>query len=115
MGRLFALISVLSVGLFSGIAPARASAAVDPLYSLSGTAVLAEVATDGRVTVTEKHTFAWHRPGRGAYLDIPLDSQTRVQDVSVSEGGTVYRRGPDAAIGVHRPAGTYGTACCDAA
>ncbi|WP_327102901.1 DUF2207 domain-containing protein [Nonomuraea glycinis] len=114
MGRLFALISVLSVGLFSGIAPARASAAVDPLYSLSGTAVLAEVATDGRVTVTEKHTFAWHRPGRGAYLDIPLDSQTRVQDVSVSEGGTVYRRGPDAAIGVHRPAGTYGTACCDA-
>ncbi|KAB8191830.1 DUF2207 domain-containing protein [Nonomuraea phyllanthi] len=113
MGKLIALISVLSVLPFAGTTPERMPAAGDPLYSLTETAVLAEVATDGRVAVTEKHTFAWHGPAHGAYLDIPLDSRVHVENVSVSEGDTAYRLGPDAAVGVNRPAGTYGTACCD--
>lgn len=114
MGRLFALISALCMLPFTGTTPERAQAAGDPHYTLSETAVLAQVAADGRITVTEKHTFAWHRQGRGAYLDISLGSKTHVEDVSVSEGATAYRRGPDAAVGVNRPAGTYSTACCDA-
>lgn len=113
MGGLTALICALCMLPFAGTASTGAATAGDPLYTLSETAVLAQVAADGRVTVTEQHTFAWHGPGHGAYLDIPLGPETHVEDVSVSEGETVYRRGPDAAEGVHRPAGTFGTACCE--
>ncbi|HEX4813683.1 MAG TPA: DUF2207 domain-containing protein [Nonomuraea sp.] len=95
-------------------APAHAATSGDPIYTLPRTSVLAEVGTDGRVRVTETHTFTWRQPGHGAYLDIPLASGVRADDIAVSEGDTAYRRGPDAAIGVDRPAGTYGTACCDA-
>ncbi|WP_336203965.1 DUF2207 domain-containing protein [Nonomuraea sp. LPB2021202275-12-8] len=95
-------------------APAQAATADDAIYTLPGTAVLAEVGADGRVKVTEKHTFTWRQPGHRAYLDIPLSSGMRAEDISVSEGDTAYRRGPDVAVDGDRPAGTYGTRCCDA-
>lgn len=85
----------------------------DPIYTLPGTSVLAEVTADGRVAVTEKHTFTWQRPGHAAYVDLPLTSQMRVEDISVSEGDVSYRHNPDTG-GVDRPAGTYRTTCCDA-
>jgi uncharacterized membrane protein YgcG len=85
-----------------------AAAHDDPIYTLPGTSVLAEVTADGRVAVTEKHTFTWQRPGHAAYVDIPLTSEMRVEDISVSEGDLAYRHSRDTA------AGTYRTACCEA-
>ncbi|MGW0801413.1 DUF2207 domain-containing protein [Nonomuraea sp. NPDC002799] len=76
--------------------------------------MLAEVGTDGRVEVTEKHTFTWQKQGHGAYLDIPMDSGVRVDNIALSEEGRAYRRGRVAAVGVDQPAGTFGTACCEA-
>ncbi|MCK2219112.1 DUF2207 domain-containing protein [Actinomadura sp. ATCC 31491] len=113
MRKLLSSISMLP--LLYGALTTPAAAADDPIYTLPGTSVLAEVGRDGRVEVTENHTFTWRQQGHGAYLDIPLTAGVRVDDITVSEAGTAYRRGPDAAVGADRPAGTYGTACCAAA
>ncbi|KAB8191823.1 DUF2207 domain-containing protein [Nonomuraea phyllanthi] len=106
MGKLFAHISVPCMPP-SAVTPAIG----DSLHTLPETTVPAEVAADGRVTVTEKHTFTWQGPGHGAYLEIPAGPETRVEDVSVSEGDTAYRRGPDTVIGVNRLA--CSSACCE--
>lgn len=74
--------------------------------------MLAEVTADGRVTVTEQHTFTWQRPGHAAYVDIPLTSKMRVEGISVSEGDVTYHHSPDTAGRADRPPGTYRTLPC---
>ncbi|MFF4625392.1 DUF2207 domain-containing protein [Nonomuraea jabiensis] len=114
MRQLLRLILALCALLLAGSAAAQAATHDDPSYTLPGTSVLAEVAADGRVAVTEKHAFTWQRPGHAAYVDIPLTSEMRVEDILISEGDVAYHHSPDTVGGADRPAGTYRTACCDA-
>ncbi|WP_214320639.1 DUF2207 domain-containing protein [Nonomuraea sediminis] len=99
---------VLAVCL-AGAVPA---AARDTVYSLPRTTVTATVAKDGSVGVVEEHTFHFSADGHGAYVDLPVTYRSRIEDVTVSEGGLAYREEGTAELGVDRPAATFAQRDC---
>ncbi|GGM72132.1 hypothetical protein GCM10010106_18080 [Thermopolyspora flexuosa] len=110
--RLWAPVVVLLAGL-AYASPAQADEEAG--YLLPWTEVAAEVWSDGSVRVTQDVTFAFlDQEGRGAYLDVPRPAMATLTDITVSEDGRPYQKGPDAEIGVERPPGTFGEKTCSA-
>jgi len=110
MGR--SRLCVLAFALFAGLASATPAIADEPIYTLPGAKVTAQVAENGSVKVTQELTFRFNREGHGAYVDIPRPLLSSLTDIAVSENGRPYRKGPDAEIGVERPADTFGEKTC---
>jgi uncharacterized membrane protein YgcG len=102
--------------LLAGLACASPAKADDQTgYVLPRAEVAAEVRSDGSVRVTQDVTFAFlDQEGHGAYLDVPRPAMATLTDITVSEDGRPYRKGPDAEVGVDRPPGTFGEKTCSA-
>jgi len=98
--------------LFAGFVSATPAMADEPVYTLPDAKVIAQVAEDGSVKVTQELTFRFNDEGHGAYIDIPRPLLSGITDITVSENGRPYRKGPDAEIGVERPADTFGEKTC---
>lgn len=108
--RLCVIAFALLAGLSTSAAPAIA--ADEPIYTLPGATVTANVAEDGSVKVTQELTFRFNDEGHGAYIDIPRPRLSGLTDITVSENGRPYRKRPGAEIGVERPSDTYGEQTC---
>lgn len=104
--------TVISGALAVCLAGAVPAAARDTVYSLPRTTVTATVAEDGSVGVVEEHTFHFSADGHGAYVDLPVTYRSRIEDVTVSEGGLAYRQEGTAELGVDRPAATFAQRDC---
>lgn len=89
-----------------GAAPTPALAGKS--FSVSQARVDVTLARSGEVLVRENLTFSFDGFFTGAYRDIPLARGVTAHDVDVSEGGQVYDRGGDAALGSIDRAGTFG-------
>lgn len=106
--RLWTAVFVL-LAVLTSATPALAD---DPHYTLPEAVVTAEVGDDGTVRVTQDLTFSFNGEGHGAYVDVPRFNMSTLSDITVSEAAHPYQKGPDAEIGVERPAGTFGEKTC---
>ena len=92
------------------LAVAPASALADRSFSVSQASVDVTLARTGEVLVRENLTFSFDGFFTGAYRDIPLAHGVTAHDIDVSEGGHLYDRGGDTALGSIDRAGTFGIA-----
>ena len=68
-------------------------------FTLPEASVDVVVQKNGRVRVTEHITYDFSGDFEGGYREIPLAGGSRIEDVSVSEGGRPYSPGASAELG----------------
>lgn len=99
--RTLAVLFAAAAALLAFVAPAAAQD--DRSYRFAEVAIEAELRTDGSLAVVEQRTFAYDGTYRGAFYELPLDGDQRVEQFSLSDStGVTYR----AASGGEAP-GTY--------
>ena len=79
-------------------------------FTLPQAAVSVQVAKNGALRVEERIQYAFSGPFSGGYREIPLRTGETIANVSVTEGGTVYRPGGCTELGCIDAPGTYGVA-----
>ena len=79
-------------------------------FTLPQADVAVEVAPDGAVRVRERIQYAFSGSFSGGYREIPLRRGESIADVSVREGGALYRPGACTELGCLGAPGTFGVA-----
>lgn len=94
-GRISALLAVpLAVPLALAAWGSPAAARDDRSYRIAEVVIDAEVRADGSLAVTEQRTFAYDGTYRGAFSELPLEDDQRVERFSLrDETGVAYREG----------------------
>ncbi|MEO8323812.1 MAG: DUF2207 domain-containing protein, partial [Actinomycetota bacterium] len=78
-------------------------------FTLPEASVDVVVQKNGHVRITEHITYDFSGDFEGGYREIPLAGGSRMEDVSVSEGGLAYSPGASAELGSSGGPDTFGT------